>query len=341
MDSSNYQGQDSDTGMTETEFQTKWEQDKPVYDAWGQLVVQEICSALEAKGKDLSSFLKLPAKHRIKDDRSLIDKAFYRVGKNYSDPYQEIEDKVGARFVVLVISDIDLVCDIIKSSMLWSFDACKHFNEDKEKAPLLFTYQSVHFVLRPQQKLRVNDVDIPVDTPCEVQIRTLLQHAHAELTHDAIYKAKTAIKPKVHRIVAKSMALIETTDDFFTEVTQQLSQGAIDELGLVSKLDALYFSFTGIQAETQKSILTILDEFEDLANSQLIAKIESFVKSNPVIPEIIKSKYATTAIYKQSTVLLVYWMLKRKKRRLLDNWPLDKKMLIPLANDLGISTSDD
>jgi ppGpp synthetase/RelA/SpoT-type nucleotidyltranferase len=341
VDSSNYQGQDSDAGMTEAEFQSKWQQEKAVYDYWGQFIVQEICSAIEEKGKDLGSFLKIPAKHRLKDEKSLIDKAFYRVGKNYTDPYNDIEDKVGTRFVVLVIEDIDLICDIIKSSDIWSFDACKHFNEDKENSPLLFTYQSVHFVLRPKNVMTVGGIEISTDIPCEVQIRTLLQHAHAELTHDAIYKARTAIKPKVHRTVAKSMALIETTDDFFTAVTQQLNQGPIDELGIISKLDALYFSFTGIKAETQKSILTILDEFEDLVDSELIGNIEKFVKSNTAIPEIIKSKYTQGALYKQSTVLLIYWMLKRKKRRLLNNWPLDKKMLFPLANDLGVSTLDD
>jgi ppGpp synthetase/RelA/SpoT-type nucleotidyltranferase len=341
VDPSDYQGQDSEAGMTEVEFQTKWSQEKPVYDSWGRFIVQQICASLEGKGKDLSTFLKLPAKHRLKDEKSLIDKAFYRAGKNYADPYNDIEDKVGARFVVLVLDDIELICDIIRSSDLWSFDACKHFNEDKEKSPLLFTYQSVHFVLRPKKAITFDGIEIPTDIPCEVQIRTLLQHAHAELTHDAIYKAKTAIKPKVHRTVAKSMALIETTDAFFTEVTQQLNQGPIDELGIISKLDGLYFSFTGIKAETQKSILTILDEFEDLVDDELIGKIEEFVKKNAAIPEIIKSKYKESAVYKQSSVLLIYWMLKRKKRKLLDNWPLDRKMLIPLANDLGVSTLED
>lgn len=338
MDQGNNQGQNSDSRMTEAEFLSKWQEDKSVYDAWGKFVVAEICSSLESVNKELGTFLKIPAKHRLKDDQSLIDKAFYRAGKNYSDPYNDIEDKVGSRFVVLTISDIELICNIIKSSNLWTFDACKHFDEDKENSPLLFTYQSVHFVLRPKKQVSIDGVDIPENVPCEVQIRTLLQHAHAELTHDAIYKAKTAIKPKVHRTVAKSMALIETTDDFFTEVTKQLSQGPLEELAIVSQLDALYYGFTGIKADTQKSILTILDEFEDLIDSDLINTIEQFIKNNPAIPEIIKSKYSDGALYKQSTVLLLYWMLKRKKRRLLDNWPLDKKMLIPLANDIGIST---
>ena len=67
----------------------------------------------QVSGKNLDSFLKLPAKHRLKDDKSLIDKAFYRADKQYRDPYREIEDKVGARFVVLLIEDIKDICKIL------------------------------------------------------------------------------------------------------------------------------------------------------------------------------------------------------------------------------------
>tara|TARA_R110000751_G_scaffold262728_1_gene362023 strand:- start:7668 stop:8654 length:987 start_codon:yes stop_codon:yes gene_type:complete len=327
--------------MTEEEFQQHWDRDKLAYDAWGGVVVATICTELKKAGKSIDVFLKIPPKHRVKGEQSLIDKAFYRPDKSYTDPYNEIEDKVGARFVVLLIEDIKLIDDIIKRSELWTFDACKHFDEDKEREPLLFTYQSVHFILRPKKALNVGGCNITTEIPCEVQIRTLLQHAHAELTHDAIYKAKRAVKPSVHRTVAKSMALIETTDGFFNEVSHQLNHGPVEELGIVSKLDAIYFSSTKIKPNTQKSILTILDEFEDLVNDTLIDSIESYINKTPEIAEIIQEKYSDSALYKQSTVLLLYWMLKRKKRKLLDSWPFDKSILIPLANDIGVSMRDD
>lgn len=327
--------------MTEEEFQNQWNIDKPVYEAWGKRVVDEICEQLEKTGRSIDVFLKIPPKHRLKTTQSLIDKAFYRPEKSYQDPYNQIEDKVGTRFVVLLIEDIKLINGIITSSNLWTYDACKHFDEDKEREPLLFTYQSVHFILRPKNALIVDGCNITTNIPCEVQIRTLLQHAHAELTHDAIYKAKRAVQPKVHRTVAKSMALIETTDDFFNEVSLQLNHGPIEELGIVSKLDALYFSSTGIVSKTQKSILTILDEFEDLVNDKLIDSIETYIHQTPEVVEIIKEKYAEGALYKQSTVLLLYWMLKRKRKKLLSQWPFDKRMLVPLANDIGVSMRDD
>ncbi|MBL6986748.1 MAG: RelA/SpoT domain-containing protein [Methylobacter sp.] len=327
--------------MNETEFKEHWESDKPVYQAWGKYVVNTITQALTSKGKSLDAFLKTPAKYRLKDNSTLIDKAFYRPGKNYSDPYNQIEDKVGARFIVLLLDDIKEICDIVETCEAWVFDACKHFDEDKEKDPLLFTYQSVHYILRPKEEIVVQDIKISASTPCEVQIRTLLQHAHAELTHDAIYKAKRTVQPKVHRTVAKCMALIETTDDFFAEATKLLNHGPLEEHKILDRLDGLYLSITGIKPHRSKSAIVIWDEFEQLIDEHLVDNIQAFLKSNEFLSETIKKRYTENLFYQQSTVLFVYWMLKKRKQRLLCDWPFQQELLQPFAVDLGISTWDD
>lgn len=339
MDESDHQGQDNPARMNEAEFKEQWELDKPAHKAWGDYVVDTISQRLQTQEKNLNDFLKVPAKSRLKDDRSLIDKAFYR-GKDYSDPYNEIEDKVGARFIVLLQEELQIICDIIESNNDWQFDACKHYETDRELDPLLFTYQSVHYILRPKREIAVEGISIPISTPCEVQIRTLLQHAHAELTHDAIYKSERTVQPKVHRTVAKCMALIETTDDFFSEATRQLNHGPLEEYGIQARLDGLYRSMTGLQSYSLKSSIVIWDQFEQLIDDQLVDNIQSELSKIDSLPEIIKSRYGDSALYQQSIVLFIYWMLKKKKRRLLKDWPFSRDMLEPLANDLGISILD-
>jgi ppGpp synthetase/RelA/SpoT-type nucleotidyltranferase len=327
--------------MKETEFKEKWELEKVLYNAWGNFVLNTITQAIEQKGKDLDSFLKVPARCRIKDTDTLIDKAFYRPGKNYSDPYTEIEDKVGVRFIVLLISEINEICDIIEKCEYWNLDVCKHFNEDRQKEPLLFTYQSVHYILRPKELLVSQGVDIPSTTPCEVQIRTLLQHAHAELTHDAIYKAKRIVKPEIHRTVAKSMALIETTDDFFTIVTRKLNYGPLQEFGVLDRLDGIYYTATNIKPHNPKSSLIIWDEFEEFIDNELVGKIQVMLKQNEFLFGIIKKRYSTSALYQQSSVLFLYWMLMKRRLILLEKWPFQREMLDPLADDIGVSTFDE
>jgi len=239
---------------------------------------------------------------------------------------------------VLLTEDIDLISDIIQNSSEWVMDPCRHYAEERRLNPLLFTYQSVHYILRPKNTYSWGGDEIPTTTPCEVQIRTLLQHAHAELTHDAIYKSKRTIRPEVHRTVAKSMALIETTDEFFSEVTRKVNYGPLEEHKILSRLDGLYQSLIGLTPHTSKSSLTIWDEFEDLIDEHLVENIQVFLGKHTLLSNMIKEKYSENYFYQQSTVPFVFWMLKKKRRRLLNNWPLAKTVLDPLANDLGIST---
>jgi ppGpp synthetase/RelA/SpoT-type nucleotidyltranferase len=326
--------------MNKEEFVDQWRADKPIYEAWGKYVVDSICHELEQQGKNLSTFLKIPVSCRLKDDSSLLDKAFYRPGKQYSDPYNQIEDKVGARFVVLLLEDIYTVCTVVQEHDAWEFDACKHFDDEKRADPLLFTYQSVHYILRPKQELIANDIAIPVNIPCELQIRTLLQHAHAELTHDAIYKAKRTVQPGVHRTVAKCMALIETTDELFISATKQLNYGPLQEYGVVERLDGLYLRLTGMRPYNQKSSLVVWDEYERFVDENLVGSIESLL-DNPsysFLPDSIKDKYSENIFYQQSTIFFIYWMLKYRKRRLLENWPFQRELLEPMAVDMGVST---
>ncbi len=328
--------------MTEDEFKKKWALEKSIYQEWGNYIASSIQESLISREKSLDVFLKTPVKCRLKEDNSLLDKAFYRSTKSYSDPYNEIEDKVGVRFIVLLLKDIEEICNIVEKCDDWNFDRSKHFDEDKKKDPLLFTYQSVHYILRPKKQLTANNIIIPKETTCELQIRTLLQHAHAELTHDAIYKSKRIVQPEVHRTVAKSMALIETTDDFFTSVTELLNYGPLQEYGIIKRLDGLYLNLTGIESHTQKSALVIWEEFEQFIDDKLVDNIQSFL-SKPdykFLSQTIKDRYSENMLYQQSTILFLYWMLTNKKNRFLADWPLSKDLLQPIAVDLGVSTSE-
>jgi ppGpp synthetase/RelA/SpoT-type nucleotidyltranferase len=290
--------------------------------------------------------IKIPAIPRLKTETSLVDKAFYRPDKSYKDPYTEIEDKVGVRFVVLLIDDIQLLCRLIESFNQWSYDKCRHFDDEKRENPLLFTYQSVYYIVRPSKPLSIGNVTIPIDTPCEKQIRTLLQHAHAELTHDAIYKIKRKVNPDaysapdVHRTVAKSMALIETTDGFFSDATKRLNHGPLEEFRIVERLDGIYESLTGLKPYNEKSSLLIWDEFEQFIDDSLIDSISSFITVRGEIPQLIKDRYAEHNLYQQSIVLFLYWMLAKKRRRFISNWPLSGQVIEMMANGLCISLSD-
>jgi putative GTP pyrophosphokinase len=85
--------------MTEAQFVERWHAEKSCYLAWGTFVRDEVQRHVsESLNLDVATFIKIPAVPRLKDDNSLLGKAFHR-SKPYQDPYLEIEDKVGLRFV--------------------------------------------------------------------------------------------------------------------------------------------------------------------------------------------------------------------------------------------------
>ena len=319
-----------------------WEREKPLYEAWGNFVVDNISKQLELKNISCDVFFKIPPLPRLKGNHSLVEKAFYREDKSYSDPYNEIEDKVGVRFVVLLIKDIDVISEEINTlSNLWSADLSRDYENERNIRPLEFSYQSRHFVLRPIKAMDIGGLSVTTNISCEVQIRTLLQHAHAELTHGLLYKSKKKQKPEVKRVSARSMALIETTDDFFVTVNDKVNVSTAEELGFTSELDNLYRRLIGSEPEVFSSSVAVWDYFDShLKTEQLDLIVESAVQNDFLIP-LVRKKRDLEPFYRQSVLFYVYWMLQFKRSTIVQEWPLSREFLATLAADIGVSIGID
>lgn len=116
--------------MKESEIIAKWKIDQPIYLGWANFIRNEINSRLNETifPIPLDYFLKVAATPRLKTESSLVDKALHR-SKIYKDPYNNITDKVGIRYVVLLTSDIKKICNIIESAHCKSY---WHPSKDKD-----------------------------------------------------------------------------------------------------------------------------------------------------------------------------------------------------------------
>jgi ppGpp synthetase/RelA/SpoT-type nucleotidyltranferase len=281
----------------------------------------------------MDMFLKIPPVPRVKDTNSIIAKAFYR-NKNYNDPYRDITDKVGIRYVVLLRPQIKLIEDVITQCVQWSSSKDKDFDADVHANPEYFNYQSVHYVVRNIEAIDIDDINIPSNTPCEIQIRTLLQHAHSELTHDTVYKPKKATTPEVKRMVAQSMALIEVTDDIFEKVNTTIGSDHMNTF--MHHLVSLYRRFAPPDYE-EKLNLFILDAYGEIIPSINVQDIEEFISRNTYIQELIKKKSDSALLYRQPVILLLYFLIMKQRIKTKRLWPLTDAELRPLFSDLGIS----
>ena len=323
--------------MTEAEFLQRWRAEKPIYAAWGDFVLTNITERLVTviAPIELDYFIKIPVKPRLKAENTLIDKAFHR-NKDYADPYANITDKVGMRFVVLLTGDITKVCSVIESlAELWTPSKDRDYEVERLAKPLEFSYQSVHYIVKAATDINHAGISIPAGTPCEIQIRTLLQHAHSELTHDTLYKPKTTAKPEVKRTVAKSMALIEATDEFFVQAMDSLNKVVATQTDLLRLLEKIYAEGVGTPAGAERSNQLVIDAVADKLPADWLTAIPEFCQAKGFIFDRVRERRDTSHFFRQPAVLLAYYLTNTKPEQTKETWPLDTADLALVFSDLG------
>ena len=329
----------------ETDLKEKFIHDRPILTEWGEFVVQEISERLKEKCKDLDirydEVVKIIPSYRVKDLDSFIAKALYR-NKNYNDCYKEITDKVGVRFVVLLSNQISLVKEVIEQNVNWEYSQDRNFEDERREHPDQFCYESVHYVLYSSNVCCGNSkIEIPDDTPCEVQIRTLLQHAYAEMSHDTVYKSSIRKDANIYRLLARSMALIESADHFFVNATE-----AIDEAGNLHK-DILeiayeYYPMELIENSKKEVNVTIVDDFiyNKLVDNTDKDKLQKLLEDKKeVYISFIQAKHTNSWIYRQPSVFIFYYLIETKKSQLREKHIFPEELLEMLFSDLGESYS--
>lgn len=325
--------------MSEEEFLERYNEEKSMYKKFGEYIREIVIKQLRTQ-VDICSFLKIPVDIRLKDEKSLINKAFYR-GKKYQNPYEDITDKVGLRFVVLLAKDIEIIKDVLINETSWTVSIDRDYEEEREAFPDVFTYQSVHCILYNKEDRIIDNINVQQGITCEIQIRTLLQHSYSELTHDRVYKNKTVTKPEVNRKIARSMALIETTDQIFEEVDEAISKN--DEMyNQYSKaLKRIYkIMIPHVDESTNNMEITILDAYQDSLSTEMLQEVEKYFANSlkfTIYKRIIEKRYNKMVIFQNPVILLVGYMLEDNPIRTLKNWPFLKDKIEEIANAFGIS----
>ena len=114
---------------------------------------------------------------RVKAFESFADKC---VRKKYSDPFVENEDFVGIRVIVYFPDDVDKVCKIIDEE----FDIVRTENKTEQLAVDKFGYRSHHKIVTVKQSwARSPNYRTVGQIKAEIQVRTILMHAWAEVEH--------------------------------------------------------------------------------------------------------------------------------------------------------------
>lgn len=320
-------------------FLAKWNAERSIYDALGKFLIVEIIRGVEdAQPRSVDNFFKIPPACRTKEPPSLLEKAFYRSEKKYSDPYTDITDKVGVRFVALLGSELRIIENALQQIADFDFSKDRDYEEEQNKNPIVFDYAAIHYVVRPKADINFNGVIIPSGTPCEVQIKSMLQHAYSELTHDTIYKPQIQQTSSMYRNAAKAQALLEATNDYFEKVNDEVAEALANVRSMTQTLSQLYLDLVSLPAQPTLLEGILLDRYETKAEPDYPSAIRELFSEKAFLSENIRERAAQeNPIFRQPAVLLVYLDIYRRRERSLEDWPLTPIEMEPLLNDLGQS----
>jgi putative GTP pyrophosphokinase len=302
-------------------------------DAWGKYVQDTVLTLMKPTGISLQL-----SSRRVKDVESACVKAQI---KNYRDPVVQMEDLVGVRIAVLVSPEVGDVCALIEGHEQWGYTLSKDTDADARAAPDRFGYQSRHYILRAKGPFSANGVTIAAGTPCEIQVRTILQHAYAELVHDSIYKAVGPIPHQASRFAASSVALIETTDHLFCETMRLLKDDNAIMNQLLAQLTELRTEKTGCRGAVDSKLnLYVLESYrEQLSEKGAYEEMASLLDRSPFIVQNIRSRSEGDPFWTQPIVLLAYWAINKNPRKAFDEWPLASShdAIEQIYSDLGLA----
>ena len=207
---------DNGSSIEERAFAARqtYEKERKLYADFAKSVEDVLRGCLEAadikvheitsREKDPDSFERKAAKRKIDNPDE----------PKYSDPLSEITDKAAIRIITYFLNSVDGVCDIIEQEF-----AIREHPDDRRKDPERLGYASVHYLVSYDDKRsQLLDFRKYAGLVAEIQVRTILQHAWAEIEHDIQYKALVELPSAVRRGFTILAGMIEVVDQRFQEI---------------------------------------------------------------------------------------------------------------------------
>lgn len=136
-----------------------------------------------------------------------------------SDSLVCLTDMIGIRVICTFLEDISVILEQLKEI----FDIREIERKGADLNFKEFGYESIHVLIAIPEDCIPADIDdnlpLPNDLVCEIQIRTILQDAWAEVEHELIYKSEfTPFDMPLRRKLASMNASLNLADIIFQEI---------------------------------------------------------------------------------------------------------------------------
>lgn len=197
----------------------KYDQERAVYGRWAH----DLSTVLEKQLVEGSVKRPHTVAHRAKDEDSLKRKLARDAGAKYVK-LEDVTDLAGVRAVTYYYDDVDRVAEIIERE----FEIDWENSEDKRKPkdPRMFGYASLHYVVSlGSERAAMTEYRGFAGLKAEIQVRSLLQHAWAEVEHGLGYKPESVPEGQA-RGFAGLAGMFEVADKEFMRMREELREHA-------------------------------------------------------------------------------------------------------------------
>lgn len=195
---------------TRTESFIGWYKEKqPIYDR----LSLKVCEILK---NEIPKSIQCSFSYRAKDEDSALKKCNKvikskdsRFVLKYDDYKTEITDYAGVRFVTYLTSDVECISRIIEKTFI--VDSENSLDKADSLEVNEIGYLAKHYVVQLKPCDYVHEIDLK-DLKCEIQVKTVLQDAWAQIFHDRQYKPIDEYPKELIRktnLVAGSLELLD------------------------------------------------------------------------------------------------------------------------------------
>jgi putative GTP pyrophosphokinase len=200
--------------LTPAAITTWYRENVSTYEGLSEAVTATIKSLIKAKKID-----HLGISARTKTLESMIEKM---ERKEYSD-IDKMTDIAGVRVITYIESDISKVCELIKEAFQVHID--KSVDKSDELLSNQIGYRSVHFICElGDTRTALPELAAYRGMQFEVQIRTVLQHAWAEIEHDRSYKFASELPTPIRRRLNLLAGMLEIVDREFATLAHEVDE---------------------------------------------------------------------------------------------------------------------
>jgi len=194
----------------------KFERIRPLYEKFTldiKKILQECISekdikihSIESRTKSIDSFAQ----------KAILSNEANQNSPKYKDPIKNITDLSAIRIITFFQSEVPEICKIIEDN----FEVIEKIDKNKilEKNNTL-GYKSIHFLVKlNNDRLKLLEYIKYSDNISEIQVRTIMQHAWAEIEHDIEYKSEINVSQSIRRRFLSLAGLLEIADREFQSI---------------------------------------------------------------------------------------------------------------------------